>query len=332
MTPVLEVVDLHTVYPIPRRLWKPSGSIHAVSGVSLSLEEGETLAIVGESGSGKSTLAKSIVGLESPASGSLYFRGKDIRGLSNRGMRPVRRQIQMIFQDPFSSLHPGMTVRQNIQEPWKVHKDFLPRSEWDTEADRLIEMVGLDPRHQGNRYPHQFSGGQHQRISIARALALRPQVLICDEPVSALDVSIQAQVLNLLQDLQDELGLSYIVIAHDISVVRQLAHRVAVMYLGKIVEHGRTESVFAAPGHPYTQALLSAVPSVYPWEETDRTRIVLEGDIPSPANPPSGCRFRTRCWKAEQLCTDEEPELMTRGLAHQNACHFASPDGLVTPV
>jgi oligopeptide transport system ATP-binding protein len=263
------------------------------------------------------------VGLERPTSGSIMVRGKDLSRLSGVELRRARRNIQLVMQDPYTSLNPRMTVGDIVGEPFEIHPDVAPRGSRRDRVRELIDLVGLNPDHI-HRYPHQFSGGQRQRIGIARALALRPEILLCDEPVSALDVSIQAQVVNLLEKLQSELGLSYIFIAHDLSVVRHIADRVAVMYLGKVVELGTDTEIYEQTTHPYTQALLSAVPVPDPTLRGRRAQIVLEGDVPSPANPPSGCRFRTRCWKAQEICATEEPPLVVRDKSnHPSACHFA---------
>ncbi len=329
--PILDVVNLVTSFPIKGGILKRKvGEVQAVSKVSFKIYQGETLGLVGESGCGKSTVARTIVGLEKSESGHIYFNGLDLAKLSNRRMRKVRKDIQFIFQDPFASLHPKMTVKELIQEPWEVHPEVVDRSDWDKEVMRLMEMVGLNPASRYN-YAHQFSGGQCQRICIARALALRPKLIICDEAVSALDVSIQAQILNLLQDLQKELGLAYLFISHDLSVVRHICDRICVMYLGKIVEFGDRDQIFHSPSHPYTQALLSAVPVPEPWNIVERKEFILEGDIPSPANPPSGCRFRTRCWKAQEICKLEDPPLNEQEEGHASACHFAEADKGVIP-
>ncbi len=299
------------------------GAVKAVDGVSLQLHKGETLGIVGESGCGKSTLAKLLMRLENPTSGAAYFHGKNLYDASGRTLREIRRNIQIVFQDPYSSLNPRKTVGQIIGEPFEIHTDVAPKGSRRGKVQELLEVVGLNPEHI-NRYPHQFSGGQRQRIGIARGLALRPEIIICDEPVSALDVSVQAQVVNLLESLQDEFGLSYIFIAHDLSVVRHISDRVGVMYLGKVVELGTEDEIYQRPTHPYTQALLSAVPVPDPAVRGQREQIILQGDPPSPADPPSGCRFRTRCWKAQEICANEEPLLTVRpGTDHESACHFA---------
>jgi oligopeptide transport system ATP-binding protein len=327
--PLLSVRDVHTNFPIRSKLLQRTvGHVQAVSGVSFDLPEGETMGLVGESGSGKSTLARTIIGLESQTAGDVHFDGRDLSTLPADERNRVRRDIQMIFQDPFSSLNPRRTVQQIISEPWEINKGVVLPEQWPTRVGELLEYVGLNPDH-ADRYPHQFSGGQCQRIGIARALALKPKLIICDEPVSALDVSIQAQVLNLLSELQGELGLTYLFIAHDLSVVRHISDRVAVMYLGKIVELSDTEELFTRPTHPYTQALLSAVPVPKPWQVPDRRRRILAGDTPSPAAPPSGCRFRTRCWKAQPQCEREEPTLEPRLGLHPTACHFAELDDAI---
>jgi oligopeptide transport system ATP-binding protein len=331
---VLETKDLVKHFPITRGIvfQKKIGAVRAVDGVTLQLHRGETLGVVGESGCGKSTLAKLLVGLEKPTSGSIVVRGTDIARLKGNEMRRARRHIQMVLQDPYTSLNPRMTVGDIIGEPYEIHPEVAPRGERRRRVQELLDLVGLNPDHI-NRYPHQFSGGQRQRIGIARALALRPEIIVCDEPVSALDVSIQAQVMNLLENLQNELGLSYIFIAHDLSVVRHISDRVAVMYLGKVVEIGDDAQIYEKPTHPYTQALLSAVPVPDPTLRGQRDEIVLEGDVPSPANPPSGCRFRTRCWKAQEICAEKEPLLVERERsAHPSACHFAEVRDVVHAV
>jgi oligopeptide transport system ATP-binding protein len=331
---VLETHDLEKHFPLTQGIVfkKQVGAVRAVDGVNLQLRRGETLGVVGESGCGKSTLAKLLVGLEKPTHGSIVLNGRDLSTVSAGDMRKVRRNIQMVMQDPYTSLNPRMTVGDIIGEPFDIHPEVAPRGDRRNKVKELLDLVGLNADHI-NRYPHQFSGGQRQRIGIARALALKPEIIVCDEPVSALDVSIQAQVVNLLEKLQDELDLSYIFIAHDLSVVRHIADRVAVMYLGKVVEIGVEEEIYEQTTHPYSQALLSAVPVPDPTMRGLRDQIVLEGDVPSPANPPSGCRFRTRCWKAQEICAVEEPELVTRpGSDHPSACHFAEVRDVVSAV
>jgi oligopeptide transport system ATP-binding protein len=323
--PIIQVNGLVKHFPISRGIVfkKQIGAVKAVDGVSFELRKGETLGIVGESGCGKSTLAKLLMRLEKPTAGTATFEGRDIFKLGGGELRRLRRRVQMVMQDPYTSLNPRMTVGDIIGEPFEIHPEAAPRGDRRRRIRELLDYVGLNPEHI-NRYPHQFSGGQRQRIGIARALALRPEIIICDEPVSALDVSIQAQVVNLLENLQNELGLSYIFIAHDLSVVRHIADRVAVMYLGKIVEIGTEDQIYAHTTHPYTQALLSAVPVPDPQARAHRDVIRLAGDVPSPANPPSGCRFRTRCWKAQEICAKEDPPLVARPAdPHPSACHFA---------
>jgi glutathione transport system ATP-binding protein len=321
--PVVTVSGLVKHYPIygGKLVRHQVGAAHAVCGVSFDLAEGETLGLVGESGCGKSTTARTVLALLPATSGSVQFAGKDLTRQSRRQLQPVRQQIQVVFQDPYAALDPRMPVGEIVAEPLRVH------GRWDraTGPERVAELfrrVGLNPEHR-NRYPHEFSGGQRQRVGIARALALDPKVIVLDEPVSALDVSIQAGVVNLLEELQETLGLSYLFIAHDLSVVRHICDRVAVMYLGKIVEVGDRSQVYESPAHPYTQALLSAVPVPDPAVERQRRRILLTGDVPSAIAPPSGCRFRTRCWKAQDICAESEPELVDRGQDHPVACHFA---------
>jgi len=328
--PLLELRGLTKHFPLTQGvlLRRTVGQVQAVDGVSMTLGPGETLGLVGESGSGKSTVAKLIMALQQPTAGQVLYKGRDVAAMSSRQLREYRRNVQIIFQDPYSSLNPRMTVGDIVAEAWDVHPNAVARQDRAATVRELLERVGLRPDY-ANRYPHQFSGGQRQRIGIARALALRPEVIICDEPVSALDVSVQAQVINLLQDLQDEFGLSFLFIAHDLSVVRHLSDRVAVRYLGKVVETGDRDAIYHRAAHPYTQALLSAVPVHEPALRGGRERIMLSGDLPSPANPPSGCRFRTRCWKAQDVCAEQEPELVDRGQGHPAACHFAESRDLV---
>ena len=322
---LLDVQDLVMEFPIKGGgiFRKVIGRVQAVSGVSMYLDAGETLGVVGESGCGKSTTGRAILQLHKPTSGSVRLRGKELTTMSNEDLRLVRRNLQIVFQDPYASLNPKMPVNDIIGEALKIHglweKDGLDR------VAQLLKLVGLSPEH-GNRYPHEFSGGQRQRIGIARALALEPEVLILDEPVSALDVSVQAGVVNLLEDLQDTMGLAYFFIAHDLSIVRHISDRMAVMYLGKVVETGTRDAVYGSPMHPYTVALLSAAPEADPELERTRERIILTGDVPSPLNPPSGCRFRTRCWKAQDLCAAEEPPPIDHGGGHLVACHFPVTD------
>ena len=332
--PVLEVRDLVRHFPLTQGILfkKQVGAVQAVNGVSFSLRGGETLGVVGESGCGKSTLARLLMALDRPTSGQVLFEGQDMATLHGRALRHMRRNIQIVLQDPYTSLNPRMTVGDIIGEPFDIHPEVAPRGTRRREVQKLLEVVGLNPEHI-NRYPHQFSGGQRQRIGIARGIALKPKVIICDEPVSALDVSIQAQVINLLERLQRDLELSYVFIAHDLSVVRHISDRVAVMYLGRIVEIGTEQEIYGAPTHPYTQALLSAVPVPDPTLRGTGRQIVLEGDVPSPADPPSGCTFRTRCWKAVSICAEVEPALEVRaGSDHPSRCHFAEPVTVVETI
>ncbi|MFI6243242.1 ABC transporter ATP-binding protein [Micromonospora sp. NPDC050795] len=328
---ILEVNDLVKHYPVTQGVVfkKTVGQVKAVDGVSFGLRAGETLGVVGESGCGKSTLARVLMNLEKPTAGNVVYKGQDISKLSGGALRRLRRQIQLVMQDPYTSLNPRMTVGDLLGEPFEIHPEVAPKGSRRAKVRELLDLVGLNPEHI-NRYPHQFSGGQRQRIGIARALALRPEIIVCDEPVSALDVSIQAQVMNLLEQLQGEFGLSYVFIAHDLSVVRHLSDRVAVMYLGKIVEIGTEDEIYERPTHPYTQALLSAVPVPDPTQRHNKTIIRLSGDVPSPISPPSGCRFRTRCWKAQDVCAEQVPLLEIRqGSDHPSACHFAEKREIV---
>jgi len=302
---VLEVRDLAKSYPVRQGvvLKRTVGQVQAVDGVSLALRRGRTLGLVGESGSGKSTLARVLVGIEKPTRGQVLVDGEDVSTMSRAARRELRRNVQMVFQDPYTSLNPRMSVGEIVAEPFRIHPDAVPAGGRRRAVAELLELVGLDPDH-AHRYPHQFSGGQRQRVGIARALAVKPRVLVCDEPVSALDVSVQGQVINLLEDLQDELGLAYLFIAHDLAVVQHIADEVAVMYLGRVVEEGDRPAVYDDAHHPYTQALLSAVPVPDPTARRD-DELMLEGDPPSPADPPSGCRFHTRCWLARRLAAEE---------------------------
>ncbi|WP_225098561.1 ABC transporter ATP-binding protein [Streptomyces sp. CoH27] len=330
--PILEADGLVKYYPLTRGILfkKQIGAVKAVDGVDFTLGKGETLGIVGESGCGKSTIAKLLCSLERPTAGRIRFKGEDITRLSGRALKAVRRNIQMVFQDPYTSLNPRMTVGDIVGEPYDIHPEAAPKGDRRRAVRDLLDVVGLDPEYV-NRYPHQFSGGQRQRIGIARGLALRPEVIVADEPVSALDVSVQAQVINLLDRLQSEFDLSYVFIAHDLSIVRHISDRVGVMYLGRIMETGRDTEIYDHPTHPYTQALLSAVPVPDPAARERRERIILTGDVPSPTNIPSGCRFRTRCWKAQERCVMEVPALAVPAVfrdaggpaAHDSACHFA---------
>jgi oligopeptide/dipeptide ABC transporter ATP-binding protein len=321
--PLLEVSDLRKYYPVRKGvLSRTVGFVYAVDGISFTIDKGETLGLVGESGCGKSTAGKTILRLIDPTSGAIKLRGQRIDGLSRHDMRPYRRELQVVFQDPYSSLNPRMTVQQIVAEPL-VNYGVSRGQELVDRVATLFDKVGLR-REQMNRYPHEFSGGQRQRIGIARALALNPELIVCDEPVSALDVSVQAQVINLLGDLQAEFRLSYLFIAHDLAVVEHISHRIAVMYLGKIVELTDKVSLFKTPLHPYTEALLSAVP--VPEPEAKRHRIILVGDVPSPINPPSGCRFHTRCPYAEARCRVEEPAMREVRPGHFVACHLREVD------
>jgi oligopeptide/dipeptide ABC transporter ATP-binding protein len=329
--PLLQVAGLVKEFPIRAGLLRRQvAAVHAVSGVSFSIGRGRTLGLVGESGCGKSTTGRVVMRLLDATAGTIQFDGIDVNSASNRELRVLRRRMQIVFQDPYASLNPRMTVQGIVSEPLRIHGMY-----GDSGPDKvksLMERVGLKPEHV-NRYPHEFSGGQRQRIGIARALSLDPELMVLDEPVSALDVSIQAGVVNLLEDLQDEFGIAYLFIAHDLSVVRHASDEVGVMYLGKIVEMGTADQLYEEPAHPYTQALMSAVPLPDPRKQRARTRIVLAGDPPNPANPPSGCRFRTRCWRKTDLesagvdvsaCVEQDPALEVRDVGHPVACHFAA--------
>jgi oligopeptide transport system ATP-binding protein len=334
--PILSVRNLVKHFPVRGGgvLRRQVGEIHAVCDVSFDIGSHETLGLVGESGCGKTTTARVLLALQPATSGQVVYNGTDLTRLPRRAMQQLRRELQIVFQDPFASLDPRLPVNEIVAEPLRIHGRY--GDDGREQVAELLRLVGLRPEH-GNRFPHEFSGGQRQRIGIARALALRPRVLVLDEPVSALDVSIQAGVLNLLHELQQRFGLSYLFVSHDLSVVRHVADRIAVMYLGRIVETGRAEELFAAPAHPYTQALISAIPLPDPRKERARQRITITGDVPDPADPPSGCRFRTRCPKfAEQLsdgqrrrCVEEDPALVDRGQGHPAACHYAERAALL---
>ncbi|TXS06834.1 dipeptide ABC transporter ATP-binding protein [Streptomyces sp. col6] len=319
--PLLRVEGLVKHFPIRKGLFqRQSGAVKAVDGIDFEVYPGETLGVVGESGCGKSTMGRLITRLIEPTGGKVEFEGRDITHLSMGQLRPMRRDVQMIFQDPYSSLNPRHTIGTIVSAPFRL-QGVEPEGGLKNHVQELLSLVGLSPEHY-NRYPHEFSGGQRQRIGIARALALRPKLVVADEPVSALDVSIQAQVVNLLDDLQDELGLTYVIIAHDLSVIRHVSDRIAVMYLGKVVELADRKSLYSAPMHPYTKALMSAVPVPDPRRRGVKSeRILLKGDVPSPISPPSGCRFHTRCWKATEICKTQEPPLVALKTDHQVACH-----------
>jgi oligopeptide/dipeptide ABC transporter ATP-binding protein len=328
--PLVEVRDLVKHFPLTHGVifQRQYGAVRAVDGVSFDVMRGETLGLVGESGCGKSTTARLIIRLLDPTSGTVRFDGEDIAGLPHGRLKPLRREMQMIFQDPFASLNPRKTVGSIISEPFKIHGLEKGEGQQKKAVQELMDRVGLNPEHY-NRYPHEFSGGQRQRIGVARAIALRPRLVVADEPVSALDVSIQAQVLNLLRELQRDLGLTLIFIAHDLSVVRHMCDRVAVMYLGKIVELASSDELYAHPRMPYTGALMSAVPVADPALAASKKRQILAGDVPSPTNPPPACRFHTRCWKAEEICRQEEPMLERKEGGNLAACHFPLTDAEV---
>jgi peptide/nickel transport system ATP-binding protein len=329
---ILRVTDLRTYFPVRSRgiIPRTIGQVMAVDGISFSLEAGATLGLVGESGCGKTTAGRTVLRLVRPTSGKIELDGQDITNLSAKELVPLRRKAQIIFQDPYNALNPRQTVGAIIEAPFRI-QGVVPPGGVRKATQELMERVGLNPEHY-NRYPNEFSGGQRQRIGIARAIALRPKLIVCDEPVSALDVSIQAQILNLLRDLQDEFGVAYLFIAHDLAVVRQISERVAVMYLGHIMETAPRKIIYSQPLHPYTHSLLSAVPIPDPERQRERKRILLEGDLPSPINPPSGCVFNTRCFQAQERCRVEVPPLVEVAPGHKVACHFpivTPPEGVV---
>jgi oligopeptide transport system ATP-binding protein len=320
---LVEVQDLKMYFPITQGIifQRRVGDIKAVDGVSFVVKKGETLGLVGESGCGKSTTGRAILQLYRPTAGHVYFKGEDLTQLKGEALRRKRREMQMIFQDPYASLNPRMTVGSIISEPLEVHNIYPTKKQRQERVQELLRVVGLNP-YFVNRYPHEFSGGQRQRIGVARALAVNPEFIVCDEPISALDVSIQAQIINLLEDLQAEFGLTYLFIAHDLSVVRHISDRIAVMYLGKLAELADRDELYNNPLHPYTQALLSAVPIPDPTVEEKRQRIILQGDVPSPANPPKGCNFSTRCPKVMDICREADPEFRDLGGGHWVACYL----------
>ncbi len=320
-TPILRVNELAKYFQLGGGFFTgQQGVVQAVDGVSFDLCRGETLGVVGESGCGKSTLARTLLRLEEPTSGHVEFDGNDLFAENRKQLKRLRRRIQVVFQDPYAALNPRMSIKEILMEPFRIHSDILPREAWSKRIRDLLEQVGLRPEYAA-RYPHEFSGGQLQRIGIARAIALQPDLLILDEPVSALDVSVQAQVVNLLMELQRELGVAYMLIAHDLSVVRHISNRVAVMYLGKIVEIGDAEDIYDRPAHPYTYALLSASPQIT-LDKSKKKRTLLKGEVPSPINPPSGCRFRNRCWKAQPECKTPPPTVSPHKADHKVSCYF----------
>ena len=322
---ILQVENLKKYFPIQRGVFRRKvGDIKAVDGVSFDVYRGETLGLVGESGCGKTTAGRTIIRIYEATDGHIFFNGTDLTVIKGKELREIRSRIQMVFQDPYASLNPRMSVYGIVSEPLVIF-NAVPKKERKERVEELLQIVGLNPGLM-NRYPHEFSGGQRQRIGLARSLALNPDLIICDEPISALDVSIQAQVVNLLEDLQEKLGLTYVFIAHDLSMVRHISNRVAVMYLGKIVELTDRDSLYANPLHPYTQALLSAIPVPDPFLEEKRERILLEGDLPSPANPPNGCNFNTRCPRAFDTCYEVEPEYVEVEPGHYCACHLVQPE------
>ena len=331
--PLLEVTDLVKNFPIrgDGLLKRVVSEVQAVSGVSFSINRGETLGLVGESGSGKSTAGRAILRLHEPTSGSIRYDGREVTEMSGKAMQALRQSVQIVFQDPYASLNPKLPINDIVGEPFIIHSSMSAKDR-KARVAQLLADVGLQPEH-GNRYPHEFSGGQRQRIGIARAIALDPDFVVLDEPVSALDVSVQAGVVNLLRSIQQERNIAYLFIAHDLSVVRHVSDRIAVMYLGKIVEIGDRAPLYSTPAHPYTRALMSAVPVADPKRERHRERITLEGDVPSPVNPPSGCRFRTRCWRATELCAEQEPILTEHTPGLLTACHHPiGPDEVVSSV